>query len=192
MKKLSIALAILATAIIATPALGWHVDTGDCTPAPKAIIREPYGDPYGRIVVRNDRSCRGWVAVPDASWVKGGYLTVDGTDVRIGRGESARLKAGSYTGRWTNSSEVEHFTIAAHGQSVDVVWRGIGKAGLFKADITVPDGCVYRSGYRWLKGSTKTWVQDRTHATRLATQRVSPPGYYKPLWHGYDKGLTCK
>lgn len=203
----STALALAATLVISTVAAAWHVDVtaGARDPiAPKVTAKSfgPKGDPWHRIVVKvgpvRYGPCIGSVSVPDAKWANGTTLTVDGTSVAIGRGQSAPLPAGDYVGRWSNSQEVEHFTIAcrtftpADSLDVRIGFRFVGKQGIRVIRKTIAPGCTYRSPWVWMKGGTKFWVQDNTNGKRLLTRRAAPPGFYGPLYHGYTKGISCK
>jgi len=192
MKKLfvaSLTLALMASAITITPALASYVESGDCKSTPAGRIIEPAGDPWGRIIVKHDRSCRGWVRVPDESWV--GDATFYIGDVQLKAGERAWLPPDRYQGIWSNSDEVENVVIRDTAGPVVVTWRGIGKTGLFKTKYRIPNGCVLRTGWRYLVPETLTWVQDRTDKRRLATKRVAKAGYYGKLFKGYRKGITC-
>lgn len=184
------ALLVAATmAATAAPALGWHVSTGDCESAATAWASDPGGDPFLRVVVRNDRSCFGWVGVPDNAWAEGTVFHVGHRTA--GRGERIYLRPGSYTGTWSNSSEVEHFTIRDTAGTVRIGWSGVRRNGRHTRVVDVPAGCTWRSPWVWHLGGTKMWVQDRTHSERLLTKRVAPPGFYGGLWRGYTKGLSC-
>ncbi len=192
MKKMlmvSTVLALIASALAVTPALAWHVFTSDCQAETSARIIEPAGDPYGRIVVKNDGRCLGSVRVPDAAWVDGGTFHVAGKVLKAG--ERAWLPPGDYTGTWSNFPEVEHFSIRNTSGPVRVVWRGVGRSGAFWRTYVVPRGCVLKTGWRYLQPETLTWVQDRTNWQRLATDRVAKAGYYGALYRGYTKGITC-
>ena len=63
--------------------------------------------------------------------------------------------------------------------------------------VTLAPGCVYRSGWFFNVGGTKTWVQawvtsdGRSTQERLATRRVPLPDWYGPLWRGFERGLDC-
>jgi hypothetical protein len=192
MKKtivVSMALALIASAFAVTPALGWHVYSGDCQSKPLARIIEPAGDPWGRIIVKHDRACTGWVRVPDEEWVDGGTFNIAGKTLKAG--ERAWLPPGEYRGTWSNFPEVTHVVIRDTAGPVLVVWRGIGKTGEFKARYRIPNGCVLKTGWRYLEPETLTWVQDRTNKQRLATKRVAKAGYYGMLYKDFDKGITC-
>lgn len=210
MKRLPIAsaLALGATVALSASALAWHVETDPGSQEylkPKVSARSagPAGDPYHRVVVKVGEvrltECIGSVRVPDEKWATGTTLTVDGTDVAIGRGESAALPVGEYVGRWSNSKEVEHFAIkcrpfdiAAVQYPVRVNFRFIGKTGERVISKYVDPGCTYRSPWVWMKGGSKFWVQDTTNGKRLLTQRAAPAGYYPPLWRGFAVGVTCQ
>jgi hypothetical protein len=192
MKKLIVAssvLALIASAFTVTPALAWHVESGDCSTQPSARIIEPAGDPWGRIVVNHDRVCRGWVRVPDEAWVEGGTFHIAGKV--LARGERAWLKPGEYEGTWSNTDEIEQVLIRDTSRPVVVVWRGLGKDGEFTMSYNIPKHCVLRTGWHYLLPETLTWVQDRTGRQRLATDRVAKAGYYGKLFQGYTKGITC-
>lgn len=206
MKRLPIiaSLAIVASLFTAAPAAAWHVETGDCASDVRGAIFEPYGDPWGRIVVRNDRTCWGFVRVPDERWVGDGILTVReaGSSDAVGfaaRGERIYLRPGDYVGTWSNSQEVEHFAIYNEAGPVTVGWSFVGRQGKTVKVYTVPAGCVLRSGYQWLEGRTVTKLRDRTNRRLLPAMagqqtrlRTAAPGWYKPLVRDYARGLTCK
>lgn len=192
MKRLfgaSMALALLASAFAVTPALAWHVYTGDCQSKPWARILEPAGDPWGRIVVGHDRTCKGWVRVPDEDWVEGGSFIIAGRELK--RGERLWLPPGEYQGTWSNYPEVEDVVIRDTAGPVDIVWGGVGKAGSFRLDYHIPNGCVLRTGWQYLVPETLTWVQDLTNHRRLASERVAKAGYYGKLYRDYVQGVTC-
>lgn len=211
MKKFAPLIAVALTIAVAAPALGWHVNTGKDQqtvvikdPVAKASSRGPAGDPYHRVIVKVKPSkviygaCTGWVKVPDASWANGTTFTVDGTSVAIGRGETAHLAAGDYVGRWSNSTEVEYFTIQCdraivqpHLKDTVIGFSYFGKKGRTTKVVTIPEGCVYKSPWVWMKGYTKYWVQDRTYGKRLLTERAAKPGFYQPLFQGFKRGVSC-
>ena len=192
MKKLivvSAALSMLASVLTVAPALAWHVESGDCATEPSASIIEPAGDPWGRIVVKHDQFCRGWVRVPDEDWVEGGTFHIAGKVLTAG--DRVWLKPGEYEGTWSNTPEVEHVVIRDTSGPVVVVWRGLGKTGEFTKSYRIPKHCVLKTGWHYLQPETLTWVQDRTGRQRLATDRVAKAGYYGKLFQGYTKGVSC-
>lgn len=194
-----LALAIIASLLTVAPAVAWHVETGDCTSRVTGRILEPYGDPFGRVVVRNDRGCKGWVKVPDERWVKDYRLVVvyDGEEVgSVERGGRLKLPVGVYIGRWVGPggvflAELETFTIHNRVTAIRAAWHSIGRKGPFRIVKKVPAGCRWKSGYRWLEGGSWTSLRDKTHGVRLDRKRVSPPGFYGPLRHDYQRGVTC-
>lgn len=185
----ALALALVVSTLTITPALAWHVESGDCSSKPSAKIIEPAGDPWGRIIVRNDRSCLGWVRVPDESWVDGGTFRIDGKVLRAG--QRAWLRPGEYVGTWSNTDEVEHVVIRDRAGPVKVVWRGVGRRGEWKLKYTIPNQCVLKTGWQYLSPETMTWVQDRTHQKRMASKRVAKAGWYGFLYKGYRRGIHC-
>jgi hypothetical protein len=192
MKRLilmAMSLALIASTMAVTPALAWWVKSGDCKSKPVARIVEPAGDPFGRIVVRHNRSCKGWVKVPDADWLDGGTFFI--ADKALTAGQRASLPPGEYVGTWSNIDEIEHVVIRDVAGPVHVAWRGIGRDGHFVTSYDIPNGCVLRTAWHYLVPESLTWVQDRTHTRRLATKAVAKAGYYGALYKGYDKGVTC-
>ena len=192
MKKLfvaSLALALTASAFVVTPALAWYVDSGNCRSQPAALIMEPAGDPWGRITVRHDRTCRGWVQVPAEEWVDGATFYIAGKELKAG--QRAWLPPGEYQGTWSNTPEIEDVVIRDSSGPVLVVWHGVGKTGVFNKKYRIPNGCVLKTGWRYLEPESLTWVQDRTNRQRLATERVAKAGYYGKLYKDYDRGITC-
>jgi hypothetical protein len=187
----SLALATMASAVVASPVLAWEVEVGDCLSKPWARILEPAGDPWGRIVVGHDRSCKGWVRVPDQDWVDGATFLIAGRVLH--RGERAWLPPGQYEGTWSNHDEVEHVDIVDTAHSVGITWGGVGKAGPFRLRYTIPKGCVLHTGWQYLVPETMTWVRQKDYTSNqlLASERVAKAGYYGPLYRGYTKGLTC-
>jgi hypothetical protein len=182
-------LALLCSAFSVTPALAWHVESGDCRSKPVGRIIEPAGDPWGRIIVKHDRSCRGWVRVPDEDWVDGGTFHIAGKVLRAG--DRAWLAPGTYEGSWSNFPETERVVIRDTAGPVRVVWRGVGRHGMFKLKYEVPNRCVLKTGWHFLQPETLTWVQDHTNGQRLATKRVAKAGWYGKLYKGYFRGITC-
>lgn len=195
-------------------AFAWHVDTGKdqqqvTHTAAKATARMlgPKGDPWHRFVVKSTPAkttfgaCTGWVKVPNQSWANGTTFTVDGTRIAIGKGQRAHLPAGSYVGRWSNSQEVERFTIRCDTAIVPAVLnentvkftiRIIGRNGVRKITRTMQGGCTFKSPWYWVKGNTKMWVnQKQPTFKRIYTGRAAAPGQYGPLYHGYKKGVSC-
>ena len=182
-------LALVVSVLTITPAVAWYVEYGDCVSKPVARIIEPAGDPWGRIIVKHDRTCRGWVRVPDEDWVGGGTFHIDGKVLEAG--ERAWLRPGEYVGTWSNTTETEHVVISDRAGPVTVAWRGIGRGGKWKREYVIPNECVLKTGWQYLKPETLTWVQDRTNARRLATKRVAKAGWYGMLYKDYVRGLTC-
>lgn len=220
MKRTSLSgmIAAVLVVVMAVPALAWHVKTGEYQQGidytePDTTVRVigPSGDPFYRIVIKVKRSkwepgaCEGWVKVPNQNWVGNYKLYVQGTNVVVSRGQKATLSAGDYVGRWSNDGgenwhrEKEEFTIRcdkavpeqADPNPQHFTWRYVGRNGVKKARITVPEGCTYRSPWRFLKGNTRSWVWSRDDQRRIKTFRVAPPGYYGKLWKGFTPGLDC-
>lgn len=54
---------------------------------------------------------------------------------------------------------------------------------------TVPGGCVWRSGWRYIEGGKVIKVR-RGNGTLLARKRTVW-GYYGPLYYGFQRGLHC-
>ena len=183
----------------------WHVDTGKdaqdvIEPRVTASQRGPGGDPFHRVIVKVSPlrfgACTGWVEVPDAQWATGTVFTVRDMGVSIGKGERATLPAGDYVGDWSNSREVERFTIRCDravvtAQAIDVTFRYVGRDGVQKRKVTIPEGCTYRSPWVYMQPETKFWVQDRTNKTRVKTFSSGKGGYYGKLYKGYVKGVSC-
>lgn len=204
---ISIAIASLATLTLASSALGWCVETGKDSqrvidPKVHTKVIGPKGDPFYRLVVKVTETkvtaCTGWVRVPDRDWVNGYVLKVRGTDVTVARGERAHLPAGSYVGEWHKGTrvleEVERFDISCvraviQPHAAKVKWHGIGRQGYSAKTFTVPEGCTYRTGWRWLKGRTMTSVV--VDGERMERFRTAKPGYYGKLYTGFTRGLTC-
>jgi hypothetical protein len=207
-------LATILTFIVAIPAFGWHVDTGkdhqtvtfnEATATAKA--HGPKGDPWFRFVVKSSPAsvklgtCTGWVKVPNQSWANGTTFTVDGTNVAIGKGEKAHLPAGSYVGRWSNSNEVERFTIRCERALVPAVLpdntvkftiRIVGRNGVRKITRSMSGGCTYKSPWLYAKPQTRMWVnQKQPEFSRLLTRNSGAGGYFGPLYRGYDIGISC-
>ena len=200
-----VALTAALTVAGASSAFAWHVDTGKdqqavIEPRATASQRGPKADPFHRIIVKVSPlrlgACTGWVEVPDAQWAQGTEFTVRGTDVDITRGERATLPAGDYVGDWSNSREVERFTIRCvrasdTSPSIDVTFRYVGRDGVKKRKVSIPAGCTYRSPWVYMQPETKFWVQDRTNKTRVRTFKAGKAGFYGPLYRGYVKGVSC-
>jgi hypothetical protein len=194
MKRLlgvSMALAMVASAVAVTPALAWEVESGNCVSRPWARILEPAGDPWGRIVVGHDGTCKGWVRVPDKDWVDGGTFFIAGKALKAG--QRASLPPGEYDGTWSNSDEVEHVVIRDTAYSVGITWGGTGRHGSFQLHYTVPKGCILRTGWQYLVPETMTWVRQKDYTANqlLASERVAKAGYYGALFRGYQVGLDC-
>jgi hypothetical protein len=204
MKKIAsaLALALIASAITIAPVAAgdvkpaWHVTPSDCESVAKGKIHEPYEDPFARIVIRNNLTCKGSVTVPDERWAEGTTFSVG--NKTAGRGETIRLKAGCYVGTWSNSQEEEQFCIANTQGPVKVAWLFTGKNGPTTRIYTVPEGCSFRSGYKWVKGSTWIKLRNRTDKTLLiplpgekTKLKASPPGFYKAFDYDFEKGMSC-
>lgn len=185
----ALALALAVSALTVTPVLAWHVDSSDCESKPVARIIEPAGDPWGRVIVKHDRTCKGCVRVPDEPWVDGGTFTIGGKVLKAG--ERAWLRPGTYTGTWSNTTEPTRVVIRDRTGPVTVVWRGVGRGGEWKRKYVIPNQCVLKTGWQYLVPETLTWVQDRTNGTRLATKRVAKAGWYGMLYRDYARGITC-
>ena len=69
------------------------------------------------------------------------------------------------------------------------VFRFIGDDGVTKVTKNVPDGCVFRSGWRYVLPDTQMWVNG--DGKRLTTRDAGPGGYYGPIPDIANKGLTC-
>lgn len=192
MKRVVVGAAVLTlvvSALTVTPALAWHVESGDCESKPVARIIEPAGDPWGRIVVKHDRSCRGWVRVPDDSCYADATFHIAGKVLESG--ERAWLPPGEYVGTWSNTTETEHVVIEDKAGPVVVAWRGIGRRDEWIRKYVVPNGCVLKTGWQYLRPETRTWVQDRSNGRRLAGKRVAKAGWYGMLYRDYDRGISC-
>lgn len=198
MKAVTLAAALL---LIPAPALAWHVDPapGEVTPRTTLTVTRhgPRGDPLYRIVVRASRgplpTCRGTVTVPDEPWAEGTTLTVDGTAIAIGRGETARIAPGEHVGRWSNDDEIERFTVPPcrvnAAKPAKVTWRIVAAGEARRLTRTLAPGCTWRSGWRWLDASSRSWVS--RDGRRLASWRAAPLGDYgtpPPV----RVGVTCR
>lgn len=194
---------------LAVPTLAWHVDVekGEQTSsrsAPNVTAKQfgPAGDPFHRVVVKVGvgrvtwGECNGFVTVPDEQWAQGTTLTVDGTDIAIGRGETAELPSGSYVGRWSNSREVEYFDISCVKaeeptmKPVTVKLNFVGRDGPDTKKWLIPQGCQYRSGWIYMQPSTRFFVE-RLNGKFIRGWNSSVGGYYGPLYNGFTRGLSC-
>lgn len=61
----------------------------------------------------------------------------------------------------------------------------------FGRKITVPGGCIWRSGWQYVKPYTDLTIK-RGNGTILARENSGPGGYYGKLFKGYVKGGSCK
>lgn len=61
----------------------------------------------------------------------------------------------------------------------------------FGRKITVPGGCIWRSGWQYVKPYTDLTIR-RGNGTILARENSGPGGYYGKLFKGYVKGGSCK
>ena len=215
----AVAALMVATLIggASAPVLGWHGITEDCNIyqklTPKARVIGPAGDPFYRVVVKvksTYSTCIGgsithpenrWTQSPDDWWL----LVFDSDGDRkytIPHGETVgHVRPDTYTGKWYNHvtkrtlTETEDLRVSANvvrnfGR-VKVTWRYVGRDGVRRVTKTLREGCTWRSGWHWVKGGTRMWVQDNDHGKRLLARRAAPPGYYGPLYKGYERGTTC-
>lgn len=211
----SIPLSIGLVLALAVPAFAWHVDTqpGQQTadrsdPNVTAKQYGPGGDPFHRVVVKVSPTkvtfgeCFGGVYVPNEEWAIGTTLTVknlngDDMGVSITKGERARLPEGDYTGHWSNSREVEKFSITCKPAvvpdpaAITIGFTFDGRNGKTTKVVTIPEGCQYRSPWVYMQPSTPFWVQDRTNGERVRTWNSAIGGNYGPLYKGFTKGITC-
>ena len=209
----AIALALAGVVLIAATALGWHVNVDKdkqqtWVTEPRAVAKDPgpRGDPLYRFIVkvipgkRMFGPCTGTVSVPDARWAQGTTFTVDGTNVALTRGQTSRsLPAGAYVGRWSNSEEVERFTISCDRAFVPAVEqvqnvpitthaRYTGK-GYQKRCFVVPvvvggDKRVLKTPWMDLKPNTKYAVILHKKGKNIRG-RVAPLGWYQDPWMGF-------
>ena len=213
MKTRLVGLTALVTALVvggSSAAMAWHVDTGSyeqtvTDPQVKLTTIGPKGDPFYRIIVKvkpaRFGACQGYVEVPDAKWAQGTTLTVDGTNVAIGRGERATLPAGSYVGRWSNSKEIERFKVTCDRafvpavlQSYTVKWHGKGKTKRYTQQWTLREDCTLKSRWRFLEGRTMSRVVVKDASGTIVKDkrfRAAKPGFYGRLYRGFTPGVSC-
>jgi hypothetical protein len=197
------ALAIAGVMLASTAALAWHVDIEQDVqttykPAAKVLVLGPKADPYYRTVIINPArrfgKCTGSVIIPEERWATNAALTIEGRVTIKGPGASLRLPAGKYNGVWNNREKVQ-FTItcdAAFKPAVVPVtkfhWRGIGKYGPFHKVVAIPEGMVYKSGWRWLEGGHRTTI--KSQGELLAKRWTKTGTFSRGLFRGYDRGLS--
>lgn len=73
--------------------------------------------------------------------------------------------------------------------TVRFTWRFISEGDVVKLHRTVPAGAKFRTGWRWVDGSKRTWIRSQTTGERYVNRVSAPRGNYGSCWKGFDQGL---
>ena len=75
---------------------------------------------------------------------------------------------------------------------VTFTWRFVSRGEVVKVRRTLELGCTWRSGWRYVDGSTRMSIRDNKRGRWLvAPFTVAPPGTYAPLYD-INRGVTCR